>query len=198
MRDLRLPSRFWGITQRIVVIPYRRFRTTCPSHLQVSINPCQLHLVLWVSQRFQQLCHDMLACGIYWSPSDFESHFSDISHFLALEDGTDRLLRNLRKELSRYATWKPLQDGISHFELLFSGSPVPIFSHVFPCHKLANVLRIDIGMQPTTLGFHTAVKSISGVAQHSDQRRNILSLADIQLSPLTAALWCGVAQQRLN
>jgi hypothetical protein len=27
---------FWVITQRIVVIPYRRFRTTCRSHLQLS------------------------------------------------------------------------------------------------------------------------------------------------------------------
>ena len=30
---------FWYITQRIVVIPYQRFRTTNQSHLQVSRNP---------------------------------------------------------------------------------------------------------------------------------------------------------------
>jgi hypothetical protein len=30
---------FWDITQRIVVIPYRPFRTTNQSHLQVSRNP---------------------------------------------------------------------------------------------------------------------------------------------------------------
>jgi hypothetical protein len=78
-------------------------------------------------------------------------------------------------------------EGRSHFELLFSGGPVPIFSHVFPCHKFATVLRIDIGMQPTTLGFHAAVKLISGVTVQSDQR-SILSMANIQLSPLTAAV----------
>jgi hypothetical protein len=70
---------------------------------------------------------------------------------------------------------------------LFSGSPVPIFSHVFPFHKFAIVLRIDIGMQPTTLGFQAAVKLISGVTLQSDHR-STLSLPDIQLSPLTAAL----------
>ena len=71
--------------------------------------------------------------------------------------------------------------------VLFSGSPIPIFSHVFPCHKFATVLRIDIGMQPTTLWFQPAVKLISGVTLQSDQS-SILSLPGIQLSPLTAAL----------
>ena len=79
------------------------------------------------------------------------------------------------------------QEGRSKFEPLFLGTLVPIFSHVFPCHKFATVLRIDIGMQPTTLGFQAAVKLISGVTLQSDQR-GILSLPDIQLSPLTAAL----------
>ena len=54
---------YWVITQRIVVIPYRRFGTTCPSHLQGS--------------------------------GDF--------HFFTLEDGADRLSRNIRKELPQYA-----------------------------------------------------------------------------------------------
>lgn len=79
------------------------------------------------------------------------------------------------------------EEGRSNFELLFSGGPVPIISHVFPCHKFATVLRIDIGMQPTTLGFQAAVKLISEVTLQSDQR-SIFSLPDIQLSPLTAAL----------
>jgi hypothetical protein len=110
----------------------------------------------------------------------------DFFDFSALEDGTDRLSGTSAKS-SHDTLRENTEEGRTHFELLFSGSPVPIFSHVFPCHKFASVLRIDIGMQPTTLGFQAAVKLISGVTVQSDQR-SILSLADIQLSPLTAAL----------
>jgi len=196
-RDAHRSARFWGITQRIVVIPYRSFRTTCRSHFEVSRNPCQQQSVQWDSQSFQQFCHLMLACGICWAHSDFESHFLDFILF-TLEDGADRLFQTVGNKLSPICYVKTPQEGRSHFELLFSVSPVPIFSHVFSCHKFATVLRIDIGMQPTTLGFQAAVKSISGVTQQSDQRSSILSPVDVQLSSLTSVLWCGVSRQRLN
>jgi len=83
--EVRGAARFWGITQHIVVIPYGRFRTTCRSHLQVSRNPCQQQLVQWDSQRLEQFRHHMLDCGIYWAPSDLESHFLDFLDFFTLE-----------------------------------------------------------------------------------------------------------------
>jgi len=54
---------FWDITQRIVVISYRRFGTTYPPHLQESNSRVKI---------------------------------------IGLEDGTDRLSRNVGKELPLY------------------------------------------------------------------------------------------------
>jgi len=38
---------FWDITQFIVIIPYRRFGTTSPSHLQGSRNPRRKRGLFW-------------------------------------------------------------------------------------------------------------------------------------------------------
>ena len=57
---------FLDTTQRIVIIPYRRFGTTCLFHLQASINP-------------------------------------RIKEILTIEDATDRLSRNVGKELPLHA-----------------------------------------------------------------------------------------------
>jgi hypothetical protein len=77
--DIKIQARsalFWDITQRRVVILYRRFGTTYLSHLQGSRNPRRKPM-----------------------KSKEKAFFSD---FLTLGDGTDRLPRNVGTELPLY------------------------------------------------------------------------------------------------
>ena len=74
---------FCVITQRVVVIPYRRFGTTYRSHLQWSKFPLSLDLLM-------------------------------------LEDGIDRLCRNVGKELSLLATWWHRRAQISDQQSIYS------------------------------------------------------------------------------
>jgi len=63
----------WDITQRIVVIPYRRFRTTNQSHLQVSRNPNFLTLGDG-SDRFPEMSVQNYHYTLRNIPEDSKSH----------------------------------------------------------------------------------------------------------------------------
>jgi len=96
---------FWDITQRVVVIPYRCFRTTYWSHLQgsriqddfptsgrdVELSP-HTGIILFVISGF---CCRVDETVLFW---DITQHVVVIP-FLALEDQTDRLSQNVGKEL---------------------------------------------------------------------------------------------------
>ena len=92
---------FWGITQRRMVNPYRRFRTTYPSHHQGQ----EIREILWFLTDVSGLGPvayvriTTLRCVISQNSTDPLDFFD----FLILEDDTERLFRNVDKELPLYA-----------------------------------------------------------------------------------------------
>jgi hypothetical protein len=97
---------FWGITKRRVVNFYRRFGTTCRSHLQESRSPRSFLDFLNLKDGINRLTRNV-GKGLP-SPRSFLD-------FLTLKDGTDRLSRNVGKGLPSprsFLDFLTLKDGI--------------------------------------------------------------------------------------